>query len=182
MPIPTPGEANVIPNNPPTLNVISNRFVHLGQTLQLTAVATDPDSWYQMLTFSLTNSPAGAAINPQSGFFSWPITNSPAPATNSVTVVATDNGFPPMSDAKSFLVFVEPSLRFASVRPDGSGHLLFTFNSWPGETYQLQYKNALTDPQWTALGAPVTGTGTLLTLTDSATSQPRRFYRLVVSE
>ena len=70
MPIPTPGAANVIPNNPPTLNVISNKFVHLGQTVQFTATATDPDSWYQTLAFSLTNSPAGATIDPANGAFS----------------------------------------------------------------------------------------------------------------
>jgi hypothetical protein len=181
MPTPTPGAANVIPNNPPVLNAISNRFVHLGQTLQLTAVATDPDSWYQTLTFSLTNSPGGAAINPLTGEFSWVVTNVPAPGTNAVTVCLTDNGTPPMSDTKTFLVFVEPPLQFGSVRPDTIGNITFTFNSWLGESYQLQYKSGLADPQWMSLGTPVPGTGGPLTLTDSLTAQPQRFYRLLVT-
>jgi len=181
MPTPTPGAGNVIPNNPPALNAISNRFAHLGQTLQLTVVATDPDSWYQTLTFSLTNSPAGAAIDSLTGALSWTITNVPAPSANAVTVRVTDNGVPPMSDAKTFLVMVQAPLQFGSVKPDGSEHITFTFNSWPGESYQLQYKNQLGDPQWTPLGAPMPGTGGPLTLTDSVMAQPQRFYRLLVT-
>jgi hypothetical protein len=181
MPTPTPGAANLIPNNPPVLNAISNRFAHLGQTLQLLAVATDPDSWYQTLTFSLTNSPAGAAIDPLTGALSWAITNVPAPSTNAVTVRVTDSGVPPMSDARTFLVMVQSPLHFGSVRLDSIGHISFTFDSWPGESYQLQYKNGLSDPQWLLLGAPVLGTGTPLTLTDSVTAQPQRFYRLLVT-
>jgi hypothetical protein len=181
MPTPTPGAANAIPNNPPALNVISNRFAHLGQTLQLIAVASDPDIWYQTLTFSLTNSPAGAAIDPLTGALSWAISNVPAPSTNAVTVRVTDNGVPPISDAKTFLVMVQPPLQFSSVWPDTSGHINFTFNSLSGESYQLQYKNDLSDPQWLPLGAPVLGTGGPLTLTDSVTAQPHRFYRLLVT-
>jgi hypothetical protein len=181
MPTPTPGAANAIPNNPPVLNVISNRFLYLGQTLRLTAVATDPDSWYQTLTFSLTNSPAGAAIDPLTGALSWAITNVPAPGTNAATVLVTDNGVPPMSDAKTFLVMVQSPLQFGSVKSDGSGHITFTFNSWPGESYQLQYKDGLGDPQWLSLSAPTPGTGAPLTLTDSVTTRPHCFYRLLVT-
>jgi hypothetical protein len=153
----------------------------LGQTVLLTAAASDPDSWYQTLRFSLTNSPAAAAINPATGAFSWPVTNMAALGTNALTVVVTDNGVPPMSDSKSFLVVVEPPLQFTSVRPDGSGHINFTFNSVPGQTYQLQYKNNLNSPQWTLLGSPVAGTGGPLSLSDTMTGQPQRFYRVVVT-
>ena len=86
-----------------------------------------------------------------------------------------------MSDAKTFLVMVQAPLQFGSVKPDGSEHITFTFNSWPGESYQLQYKNQLGDPQWTPLGAPMPGTGGPLTLTDSVMAQPQRFYRLLVT-
>ncbi|HWX21539.1 MAG TPA: lamin tail domain-containing protein [Candidatus Binatia bacterium] len=181
MPITTPGDPNVIPNNPPVLNPISNRFVHLGQTLQLTAIATDPDSWYQTLTFTLTNSPAGAAIAPLTGAFSWTVANIAAPTTNAVTVCVTDNGVPPMSDTKTFLVFAQPPPQLGSVRSDTSGRITFSFNSWPGESYQLQCKNGLSDPQWLPLGAAVLGTGGILALTDATTTQHQRFYRLLVT-
>jgi hypothetical protein len=181
MPITTPGAANVIPNNAPSLNVITNRFVHLGQTLQLTATATDADSWYQTLAFSLTNSPVGAAINAASGTFTWTVTNVPAPGTNSVTIRVTDNGTPPMSDAKTFLVLIQPPLQFASATSDGSGNLNFTFNSLPGQSYQLTCKNNLEDPQWTPIGPPMAGTGGTMTLSNSISAQPQQFYRIAVT-
>jgi Lamin Tail Domain/CotH kinase protein/Chitobiase/beta-hexosaminidase C-terminal domain/Concanavalin A-like lectin/glucanases superfamily/Immunoglobulin I-set domain len=181
MPITTPGAANVIPNNAPSLNVITNRFVHLGQTLQLTVIATDADSWYQTLAFSLTNSPAGAAINAASGTFTWTVTKVPAPGTNSITVRVTDNGTSPLSDTKTFLVIVQPPLQFSSVTPDGNGNLNFNFNSLVGQSYQLEYKNNLNDPQWTPLDSSVPGTGGPLTLSDAMTAQPQRFYHLIVT-
>jgi hypothetical protein len=180
MPIPTPDAANVIPNNPPTLTVISNKYVHLGQTVQFTATATDTDSWYQTLTFSLTNSPAGAIINPTNGTFIWAVTNVSAPSTNSITVRVTDNGTPPLSDAKTFSVIVQPPLQFSSITPNGSA-VNFTFNSLPGQSYQLEYKNNLGDAQWTLLGSPVAGTGAALNLADNTPPPSQRFYRLVVT-
>jgi hypothetical protein len=181
MPTPTPGAANVIPNNPPVLNAISNRFVYLGQALQLTATATDPESWYQTLTFSLTNSPAGAAINPLTGAFSWAATNVAAPGTNSVTVRVTYNGVPPLSDTKTFWAMIQPPAQFSSVNLDGNGNINFTFSSLPGQSYQLQSKGDLNDPQWTSLGLPAAGSGDTLTLSDNMTAEPRRFYRLVIT-
>jgi hypothetical protein len=53
--------------------------------------------------------------------------------------------------------------------------------SWPaaiGQTYQLEYKNNLTDPAWTSLGNPVTGTGASLTATNNFGASTQRFFRL----
>jgi len=53
--------------------------------------------------------------------------------------------------------------------------------NWPavaGQSYQLEYKDELTAPAWTALGSPVTGTGGALTLTNSFGTSPQRFFRL----
>jgi hypothetical protein len=55
------------------------------------------------------------------------------------------------------------------------------FLNWPtvtGQSYQLEYKNNLTDPAWTSLGSPVTGTGGTLTLTNNFGDSPQRFFRL----
>jgi len=48
--------------------------------------------------------------------------------------------------------------------------------SW--HTYQLQYKNAVTDPGWSSLGSSFGGNDALETVTDS-TSATNRFYRVV---
>src|SRR6185312_779432 len=96
MPMPTPQTNNVIPNTTPVLAAISDKYVLVGQTIQFTASATDAESAWQTLTFSLSNSPAGASINPTSGVFSWTTTNAPVPSTNTITVRVTDNSIPPL--------------------------------------------------------------------------------------
>jgi len=42
----------------------------------------------------------------------------------------------------------------------------------------VQYKNSITDPNWTNLGAPFAGNDTLQPINDPA-SMPGRFYRIV---
>ena len=57
--------------------------------------------------------------------------------------------------------------------PDAS--ISFPSESW--HSYQLQYKNALTDPGWSNLGSLVGGNDVLQTITDS-TPATNRFYRV----
>jgi hypothetical protein len=55
------------------------------------------------------------------------------------------------------------------------------FLNWPGvagQTYQLEYKINLNDRAWTPVGSPVTGTGGMLTLTNSSGGSPQRFFHL----
>jgi hypothetical protein len=47
-----------------------------------------------------------------------------------------------------------------------------------GQTYQLEYKNNLTDPTWTLVGNPVTSSGGTLMLTNNAGPGPYRFFHL----
>jgi hypothetical protein len=147
--------------------------------LLLETVPATVDSWYQTLTFSLNNSPAGTAIDPATGVLNWAATNVVAPSTNIITVRVTDNGTPPLSDAKIFSVIVQPPLQFGSITPNGNA-INFTFNSLPGQSYQLEYKNNLGDPQWPLLDPAVAGTGNALVLTDNAPPAAQRFYQLAV--
>src|SRR5213075_826898 len=102
---PTPKTNNFIPNTPPTLVPIPNQIVTVGQTLSLTATATDSDQPPQTLTFSLLpGAPNGAFINPTTGAFTW--TPSSAPFTNAITVKVDDNGSPALNATQSFTVTV----------------------------------------------------------------------------
>jgi hypothetical protein len=56
-------------NQPPVLNAIGNRSVNVGQLLQFTISATDPNN--DTLTYSASNLPAGAAFTPATRTFSW---------------------------------------------------------------------------------------------------------------
>ena len=53
--------------------------------------------------------------------------------------------------------------------------ITFPTESW--HSYQLQYKNNLTDPGWTNLGSPIGGNDLLQTILDS-TPSTNRFYRV----
>ncbi len=73
-------------NQVPVLNSIGNKTVFLGSTLNFAASGSDADIPTQTLSYSLTGTaPAGAAIDPNSGAFSW------TPSINQVGSVYTFN-------------------------------------------------------------------------------------------
>ena len=166
-------------NTAPVLGAISNQNVYAGQTVQFTATATDAQSPYQTLTFSLTNAPSGASIDPSSGAFLWVTTNAVVPSTNAVTVQVMDNGIPPLSNAATFSVLVSGPPRFTGATVGAGGQVQITFNTLPGQSYQAQFKVDLLDANWITLGGIISGTGLPLTVSDDMSNAPQRFYRLV---
>jgi hypothetical protein len=180
MPTPTPRTNNIIPNTPPVVDPVSPKYVHFGQAVHFIATAADAEGAVEMLTFSLDPGfPAGASINPATGEFIWLATNSPPPSTNTITIRVTDNGVPPMSGTQTFTVTVLPVPQMVFGSPS-SGILPLTFGTLPGQNYQVQYKDDLSDPSWTALAPAVLGTGGVLEVDADMTGQSQRFFRLVV--
>ncbi|MDB6024368.1 MAG: hypothetical protein JWM68_591 [Verrucomicrobiales bacterium] len=97
----TVNEANVAP----VLAAISNQTIDEGQTLNVTASATDADLPANTITYSLdAGAPAGMTINTSSGAITWATSETTGPIVNSVTVTATDSGG--LSDSKTFSVTV----------------------------------------------------------------------------
>jgi Putative Ig domain. len=97
-------------NHPPVLASIPNRTILEQTLLTFTNSATDPDG--NALTYSLDPpTPAGASVNPATGVFTWTPTEAQGPMTTNLTVRVTDNGIPPLSDAKTFTVIVLESNR-----------------------------------------------------------------------
>src|SRR5262249_52139892 len=92
-------------NQPPVLSAIGNQTVNEGRAATCRAVATDRDAG-QTLTYSLTAAPSGATINAGTGAFSWTPSEAQGPGSYTVTVRATDNGSPPLSDSKSLTITV----------------------------------------------------------------------------
>jgi hypothetical protein len=96
----------IVLNARPFLAAISNQTVNELVTLSLTAIATDADLPPQILTFGLSNAPAGMVINPTNGVLIWTPAPNESPSTNVVTVTVTDNGTPPLSSNSTFTVVV----------------------------------------------------------------------------
>lgn len=93
-------------NDEPTLGVIGNFTVELGNTLNFTAVGSDLDVPAQTLTYSLIGAPAGATINASSGAFSWTPTPAQAGHIYTFTVRVTDDGSPNLFDEEQIQVAV----------------------------------------------------------------------------
>ena len=92
-------------NHAPVLSPIADQSVVVGQTLRFTTEATDPDPG-QVLTFALVAPGlAGATIDPATGAITFD-SRATSPGVYSATVVATDDGSPPLADSKAVRITV----------------------------------------------------------------------------
>ena len=171
-----------IANTPPVLAPLANRTVAAGQALSLQASATDVDQPAQALTFELDYpAPAGATIDPASGWFNWTPSLAQAGTTNQVKVLVTDGGVPPLGDFQSFTVAVEPSpLTILDAHMNDNGSFTLTWTTRPQRLYRVEFKSSLGDAVWQP-SANLTATGTTMTVTDpNSAHAPRKFYRVVL--
>jgi hypothetical protein len=166
-------------NSPPLLTAIPDRTLYAGATLTFTNSATDPDIPANTLAYSLDpGAPPTAGVVTNTGVFAWPTTDANANTTNWITVRVTDNGSPPLSDARTFTatVVARPTLQGSFVLTNGA---TLTWSAIPGATYRVQFKDDLTDTNWTSLVPDVTTNGPTASITDTPSVQ-QRFYRILV--
>jgi hypothetical protein len=107
----------------------------------------------------ITNWPPGAAL-----WLVWQMTDS----TGKAQGLAIDN--------LSFSANEAPPFVNASIL---GSDLSLNWQSVLGQSYQIEYKNNLTDPAWTALGGPISGTGGFISVTNSVTLSTQRFFRII---
>src|SRR5581483_6750057 len=85
--------------------------------------------------------------------------------------------------ANSFTVTVTDPLgaetRVASINLT-NGIVTIQWNSMPGSSYRVLYKNDLASSNWNTLIAYVTATGRITTATDDVGNAPQRFYRIML--
>ena len=82
-------------------------MIQEGQSLVVPYMAQDFDLPAQNLTFRLDAAPAGAALTPTNGVFSWTPDFDQGPSTNRIVVSVTDDGEPGMTATTSFSVVVQ---------------------------------------------------------------------------
>ncbi len=93
-------------NGPPVLAAIPDGRVEKQQELSFLATATDSDFPANKLMFSLDpGAPADATIS-DAGAFRWTPTEAQGSRTYSISLRVTDDGVPPLTDAKTFTVTV----------------------------------------------------------------------------
>ena len=87
----------------PVLSPIGDQTIDELAELAFTAEAADADLPAQTLTFSLSGEPAGAAIDPDTGAFSWTPTEAQGPGTYPFDVCVSDGG---LDDCETITVTV----------------------------------------------------------------------------
>ncbi len=140
-------------------------------------------------TTNQTTKPLGTFFIPVTGWSTWEWT--PLKDSNGNLATLTLDG----SQATLKLLgspvggLPEVNVNFLMLVPSGAITLkaaragttnTISFQTQTGFTYQLQYKNSLTDPTWTPLAGPIPGDNTVHSLIDSAPGSSR-FYRAQVS-
>jgi len=170
-------EVNLAPVLTP---MAAQMFVHEGATLTFTNHSTDADLPANLLAYALSNAPPGAAIGPSSGVFTWTPGSEQVNTTNSITVVVTDDGAPPLSDAKTFTVVVlSPPVISSIIVTNGS--VTLTWNAIAGGRYQVQFISEFENSStWDDLGDAVTATDVTANRIDESGLAAQRFYRIKV--
>jgi len=162
----------------PSLAAVPNQIVEAGTLLSITNSASQSNVPPLPLVFSLgPGAPANALIDPTTGILTWtPPIDSPQ-STNQLTVrVTTSNTTPALTASQSFSIIVVS--RLLTLIIDANGNPNLAWNAIPGRTYQVAYKNALTDSSWQPLGPDIVAASSLLSITDSSPRPPQRFYQV----
>ncbi len=178
----TPGASNRAANSAPVLDSIPDVHCYPGETITFTASAVDAESDYQSLHFSLDpGAPAGAALSSNGNFF-WAVPSAMSPGSIDATIRVEDDGFPSLNDAAVFTVNVHSLPVFETVLSPSGNMLSLGCDTLPEHTYQLQYKNILTNALWIPLGSALPGGGTWMEWYAATTNAPVRFYRLFIDK
>jgi hypothetical protein len=170
---------NVSVNQAPIFAPIGAQIIVAGRTLVVTNSASDADIPAQTLTFGLLNAPPGAAINTNSGLFTWRPPVAASPATQTVAVVVADNGVPNLSATQSFAITVtrpaQPTLSGLAIT---NGQFGFWIYGDAGPDYTVQTSTNLTS--WSSLGTWSSPVPPFFWSDTNSSQGAVRFYRAVL--
>lgn len=164
-------------NTPPILATITNRTVIAGNPVSFACSVIDTDTPPQTITFALQNGPTNATLGSSSGTFNWRPTIAQSNTTNSMSIIASDDGSPSMSATQSFTITVlrpaQPNLQ--SVVLNG-GALQFQVTGDAGPDYAVEASTNLVN--WTQLISTNSPALPWLWTDPQAATLPLRFYRI----
>ena len=165
---------------PPTLAPVADQTIGVGQTVLVTNVAMDAAVPPNTLTFNLLNNPAGAtltSLNGTNALFTWRAPVSQANTINLVKVSVTDNTTS-LSATNSFNVIVNAVTNpvIGSVNLS-AGQVSLTVNGPQGPDYTLWTSSNLLS--WQSLFT-TNSPSIPLTVTDTNSADPQRFYKFQI--
>jgi hypothetical protein len=169
-------------NSAPVIAPVEDQTVPAGTTVTFTAVASDFDVPAQSLSYLLGAAPAGAAISPDAGLFTWAVAADQQPGTNVIEVIATDDGVPSLSATNIVLITVTsggavgPTLLQPGIV---QGDFTCAVATSAGSTYFLEFSPGIPVAEWITV-AQADGDGTTLTLQDTNAPAGAGYYRVRV--
>lgn len=170
-------------NIAPTLTAIPDQSAEAGRELTLKASVSDSDFPLNTLNFTLNpGAPENAALTP-SGVFTWTPNEAHGGASYPITLTATDDGMPPLSDAKTFHVVVtavQREIRITSASLAVDGQFTFTWSAQVGRSYQVQFKHDVAGTEWTNVDPPAAAAADSAAFSASVVDAPSRFFRVLL--
>jgi len=137
-------------NNLPVLATITNRTVMAGTIVNFTCSATDTDTPPQTVTFALQDGQPGATLGTNTGIFNWRPAIAQGNTTNTMSVIATDNGAVSLAATQCFTVTVlkpvQPQLGSTTT---GGGQFTLVVSGDAGPDYTILASTNLVD--WAGL-------------------------------
>jgi len=156
---------------------LTDYTVNAGQVVRFVCQSSDADLPAQGITYALGgDAPLGAGIDPRTGLFTWNPDTRDGPAVITFTIIATDDGTPPMTDSRNFDVTVYAPITSGDLRLENG---VVIWNTLPGDQYRIEYCDELRNADWNILETR-TATGMTEAFTDPAFSTvKKRFYRII---
>jgi hypothetical protein len=165
-------------NDPPVLLTQVAKMVHAGDTLNFTLTATDIDSLSSAFSFALINPPGGASVHSGSGLVTWS-TGESDEGSRTLTARVSDNGAPNLSGTNTYSVIILPKPTVGTLAAD-SATITISWESIPGRTYRVRFKNDLAEALWQDLPGDVTASGTTASKEDTLSGLTQRFYQVIL--
>ncbi len=170
---------NVTVNQAPILPAVPNQNIPAGRVLMITNLGTDADIPVQTLTYTSPNAPTGAVLNSSSGVFTWRPKISQSPATQTVSVVLSDNGTPAMATTQNFTVTVtrpaDPALSNPSFT---NGQFAAWVTGDVGPDYFLQTSSNLVS--WSTISTSTPSVMPFWWVVTNSIQSPAQFYRVTL--
>jgi uncharacterized repeat protein (TIGR01451 family) len=138
-------------------------------TFQATAFGAQPLGYQWLLN--------GAPLQGQTGS-RLALTNVQPAQMGAYSVMVTNGNGSIMSAPAQLTVLAAPAFQLSGISATG-GSVVISLQSATGRTYTLEYKNLLSDSNWTPILPALPGTGGSVSLQDTnAATLPARFYRV----
>jgi hypothetical protein len=95
----------------------------------------------------------------------------------------TDDGTPNLDNSQTITISVLKPLNFSTISRSGA-QLTLGWESAPGQTYRVVYKDDLNDPTWTALDPlhDLLASGSSLSVIVAVDAPPHRFFAVQLVE